>query len=123
FRFAGEDRHTQVAAGVEADGVAVQHRQASRYMEAAHHDLDAGIAKRLRDIERAGILVGLHTDQPDQPEPAVALEALDHARNIDPRVGLIDDFDFDLDALSKHLAFGAIAGDAVHRRHRIGGDD
>ena len=109
----------QLAAGVEFDRAAVQHRQAARDMEAAHDDRDAGGAERPRDIERAGILVRLHADQPDQAEAAVALEAREQRRHVDAGVGLVDRLDLDLDVRAEHLPLGAIAGDAVNRGQRI----
>src|SRR5262249_6682371 len=55
--------------------MAIQHRQTSRHMEAAHNDLDPGVAERSCNIESARILVRLDTDQPDEPEVTMRSEA------------------------------------------------
>src|SRR6516164_2055280 len=68
FGFAGKHGDAHVAASIEIDRTAIQHRQASRHMEAAHGDLDSGVAERSCNIESARILVRLDTDQPDESE-------------------------------------------------------
>src|SRR5215831_4261658 len=75
FGLAGKHGDAHVPASVEIDRMTIQHRQASRHMEAAHGDLDPGVAERSYNIESARILVRLDTDQPDEPEVTMRSEA------------------------------------------------
>jgi hypothetical protein len=62
FGFAGKHGNAHVAASVEIDRMAIQHREASRHMEAAHGNLDSVVAERSCNIEGARVLVRLDTD-------------------------------------------------------------
>ena len=91
-------------------------------MKAAHGDLNAGIAERARNIERARILVRLHADQSEQAKIAVLAETAEQLRDIHPRMGLVDDVDVDGDVRPEHLALRGIARQPVDRGEGIGGD-
>ena len=71
------------------------------------------------DVEGPRILVGLHTDEGDEPEIAVAFEPAEQPGNVDAGVRFIDRHDVDGDTWSEHLTFGAIGGDAVDGGQRI----
>jgi hypothetical protein len=120
--FAGEHGDTHISAGVEFNRTAIQHRQASRDVKAAHRHGNTSRAKRPRNIERARILVGLHADQTDETEIAMRLEAREQRRHIDARIGLVDHLDVDSGVRAEHLPFGAIHCDAVDGGKRIRGD-
>ena len=75
FGFAGKHGDAHVPTSVEIDRMAIQHPQTSRHMEAAHGDLDPGVAERSCNIESTRILVRLDTDQPDEPEVTMRSEA------------------------------------------------
>src|SRR5262249_9500615 len=104
--------------------MAIQHRQTSRHMEAAHNDLDPGVAKRSCNIESARILVRLDTDQPDEPEVTMRSEAGEKPRHVDARVGFVDRLDVDGDIRSEYEPLGTICcncvdgGKRVRRDHR-----
>ncbi len=95
--FARESGNAELPALGEVDGVVLEHRQAAGDMKPADHHLHARSAKPLSDIEGARILIGLHADQRDQAEIAVAAQAADQRVEIDAGVGLVDRLDIDLD--------------------------
>ena len=81
-------------------------------------DLDAALAQRPREVERARELVRLHADQHHHAGAGV----LDHARQAcrtDAGVGLVEGVDVDLDVVAEHVPLGAVAGEAVERGERI----
>ena len=55
-------------------------------MEPADGDIDAELAKPARKVHRARILVGLHTDQPDQSATSLSYVARDTRR---PNAGIL----------------------------------
>ena len=68
-------------------------------MEAAHDDLNAGIAELPADIDGAGELVRLHADQPDHGtvrclKPADELVEAQHG------IGFVDHVDLDVDVVA-----------------------
>ena len=88
-------------------------------MEAAHRDLDAGVAERLGDVERARKLVRLHADQAEYAEIAVLAEAFDQLLDVDAGIGLVNDVDVDLDVVAQGLALCRIERQAVNGGERI----
>ena len=117
--FAGEQRDAHGAGGIEVDRGAVEHGQAAGYMEAAHRHRNAGVAKRLGDVEGARILVRLHADQPEQAEIAMLAEAPDQLLDVDAGIGLVDDVDVDFDVLSQDMPLRRIERQAVNGGERI----
>ena len=89
-------------------------------MKTADSDLDAGRAQRPRDIESAGILVRLHTNQADQTEIAARSKKRQESRDVDAAVGLIDHFDVNGDVRTEHLTLRAIHRYAVECCEGIG---
>ena len=83
-------------------------------------DLDAGRAQRPRDIESAGILVRLHTNQADQTEIAARSEQRQQCRDVDAAVGFIDHVDVNGDVRTEHLTLRAIRRYAVEGCKGIG---
>ena len=104
FGFAGEDRDAEFAAGVELDGVPSSiDRQPDTWNPPMATGMPASRNGRAMSSAR-GILVGLHADQPDQAEIAVALRTRrDQRRDVDARIGLVDRFDIDVDVRAEHL--------------------
>ncbi len=119
FRFAGKNGDAKLAGAIEIDGGAVEHGNAAGDVKAADDDRNAGGAERPRDVERAGILVGLHTDEPDHAETIRRPETAQQLGDIDPGIGLIDDVDNDIDVGSEHAAPRAIERHAMQRGQRI----
>ena len=117
--FAREYGDTHVPAGVEIDRVAIQHRQAPRHVEAADGDGYPGFPKQSRDVEGAGILIGLNADERNKPETAVTPKAGQERRHVDACVRLVDRFDIDGDVWPENPPLGAIGRDAVHGGERI----
>ena len=113
LRLAGE----QAAAHVERDlqvGLHLrQHGEAAGDVEAADHHLDAGLAQRTGDIERARELVRLHADEAHQPEAVVVADTRDDVLGLDPRIGLVHRGDVDLDIGPEHLARRAASAASV----------
>ena len=102
--------------------MAVKHRQAAGDVEAAHGDLHARRPEGPGDVERARILVRLHADQSDKPEIAVLAQGREQRRHVDAGIGLVEDRDVDGDVWPERFPLGAIDGDPVDRRQRVGGD-
>ena len=121
FGFASKHGDAHVATSIEIDRTAIQHRQASRYMEAAQGDLYPSLAERSCDIESARILVRLDTGQRDEAEITVRSEAGEERRHVDARVGLVDHLDVDGDVRSEYLPLGAICCDSVDGGKRVRG--
>ena len=122
FRLAGKQGNPHVAGKLKVDGRAVEHRQAAGHVEAAHRHRNVRRPDRPRDIERAGILVGLHADQAEQTEVSMLAEAADQLRDIHPGVGLVDDIDIDGNIGTQDLALRAVECEAVNRGERVGRD-
>ena len=60
-------------------------------MEASHGHGNSGCPERTCDVEGARILVRLNADERDTSEIAVAPKAGNQRRDVDARVGLVDD--------------------------------
>ena len=88
-------------------------------MKPADGHLHAAREKRLRQIERVRKLIRLHADEHHHARAGL----LDHAREAfrtDARVRLVKGMDLDLDVITEDMALGAIAGQAIKRRERVG---
>ena len=105
--FAGEDRDAERLRLSNILGNLLQHRQATGDVEAADHHLDAGLAQRPRDIDRAGEFVGLHADNADEPEPAMLGDAAHELPRHDAGVGLVDGNDVDRKIGAEHARSAA----------------
>jgi hypothetical protein len=119
FRLAGKNTHAKLAGAIEIDGRAVEHGDAAGDVKAADDDGNAGGAERPRDVERARILVGLHTDQPDHAESTSFAETAQQFRDIHAGIGFVDNVDVDIDVVAEHAALRAIERHAVERGQRI----
>jgi hypothetical protein len=120
FGLAHKQRHAHIERLLQIRRKALEHREHAGDVEAADHDGDAGVAQRLGDMKRARILVRLHADQPDETEIAVGPHVSDDVVRADPRVGLVDRHDVDVDVRAENLALRAIVDQAVDGRQRIG---
>ena len=65
FRFAGIERDAHRFRPIQIGILAIEHAQSAGNMKAADADLNAAVAQRLRQIERAGKLIRLHADHHD----------------------------------------------------------
>ena len=92
-------------------------------MEAADHHRKARGAELAREVERVRELVGLDSHQPDQRPGAAPLDVAGDARRNDMLVALVDRMEVEADVRPQHAAFGGIAGEAVQRGERVGGQD
>ena len=77
--------------------MAIQHRQASRHVEASNGHGNPGCSERTGDVEGPGILIGLDANKRDKSKPVVTSKAGKQRRDIHARVRLVDDFDVDGD--------------------------
>ena len=91
-------------------------------MEAAHGNVDAGLAERSCNIESARILVRLDTGQCDEAEVTVGSEAGEERRHVDARVRLVDHLDIDGDFRSEYPPLGAICCNSVDGGKRVRGN-
>jgi hypothetical protein len=105
---------THVPACVEIDCAPVQHRQASRYVEASHGNANPGGPEWPRNVERAWILVRLYADKRHTSEIAVAPEAGKQRGYVNTRVRFVDHFDFDGDVRPEDLPRRAIGRNAIN---------
>jgi len=117
-----EHGDAHVPTSVEIDRPSLQHRQASRHVEASDGDGNPSLPERSCDVEGARILVGLNADERNKPKSAVTPKASEQRRHVDAHVCLVDHLDVDGDVRPKDLPLGAIGRDAVHSRKRIRGD-
>ena len=70
-----------------------------------------GGAELAREIECAGILIGLHADQSDEAGAGPA-DLTDRTLHVDDGVALVAGIDLDIDVRSKHALLGASASSA-----------
>jgi hypothetical protein len=82
-------------------------------MEPANADRKALFPERPRQIQGAGILVGLHADHGNERFAAGTLDLAHDAGRSHPPIGLVERVDPDLDAVAQNLACRAILGNAV----------
>ena len=83
-----------------------KHRYAPRDVETADHQRHAFRPEGAREVERAGKLVRLNSNEPDEPL-AVSLYSSGHRLDVDELVTLVIGFDLDLDVGTKRLLLGA----------------
>src|SRR5262245_29626286 len=91
-------------------------------MEAADGNRDSRFPKRSCDVKRAGVLIRLNADEPNQAEITVTPEASEERRHVDACVGLVDSQNIDGNLRSKDLPVRAIGSDAVYGGKRIRGN-
>src|SRR5215469_4337186 len=119
FCLAREHGNTHLPAIVQVNRAPVQHRQTSRHVKTADGNRNARLSERPRDVEGAGILVGLNADQCDKAEGVMAPKACYNCLNIDTCVGFVDRFNVDCDIGAKDLSLSAITSDTVECRERV----
>jgi hypothetical protein len=117
-----EHGDAHVPTSVEIDRPSLEHRQASRHVEASDGDGNPSLPERSCDVEGARILVGLNADERNKPKIAVTPKASEQRRHVYAHVCLVDHLDVDGDVRPKDLPLGAIGRDAVHSCKRIRGD-
>ena len=91
-------------------------------MEAAHRHRQAGLEELAGEIDGARELVGLHADQADQRLAAAALDVGDDAVGADPRIGLVERLDDDVDVRPQTPRRAAILTQAIERGQGVGRD-
>ena len=119
FRFAGKQRDAHVERLLQVSHDVRKHRQHAGDMKAADDHGNAGIAQRLRYMERPRILVGLHADQADEAEIVVGAHVGDDAVDAHARVGFVDGDDVDIDVGAENLALSAVVEKGVDAGQRI----
>ena len=108
LEFAGEHAHPHVEGLLEIGLQLREHGEAAGDMEAADDHGQACRAEWARDIERAGKLVRLHADDPNQAEPVMALKLRQQLLDFDAGVDLVDHRDVDVGVGSEHGATSRI---------------
>jgi hypothetical protein len=88
-------------------------------MKATHRHGNAGCPEWACDVEGARILILLNADERNTSEIVVTLESGQQRRDVDARVGFVDDFDVNGYVHTKHAPLGAIGCDAVDGGKRI----
>ena len=91
-------------------------------MEAAHRHRQAGLEELAGEVDGARELVALHADQADQRLAAAAPDVGDDAVGADPRVGLVERLDDDVDVRPEDAAPAAILAQAIEGSQGIGRD-
>ncbi len=87
-------------------------------MESADRDLDSGSAQFARDINRAGKLVGLHSDQQHDAAVRVALEPANYRTHRDSRVSLVVRRDLEINSVAEDGPRLRVEREAVDTRQR-----
>ncbi len=119
FRFAGKQRDAHVESLLQVGHHAREHRQHAGDVKTADDDGDTGVAQRLGDMQRARILVRLHTDQADETEIIIGAHVGDDPADADARVGFVDRRDLDIDVGPENFALRAIVEQAEDAGQRI----
>ena len=115
--FPGEETDAQVLRLDEVGRQGLQHRKASRDMEAADADGNAGRAKRSRHVHRARKLVRLHADQKNQSFPGAG--GVYDPCYVDLGVDLVHVGHADIAEVLQDAATERIAHQARHAGERI----
>jgi hypothetical protein len=102
LRLAGEEGDAQIQRLLQLPGQVREHGQTAADMKTADRHLQARLAEAARQVQGAGVLVGLDPHQADQPLPAAGLEAADDPRHRHHGVGLVIGLDADLHLLAEH---------------------
>ena len=97
-----------------------QHREAPAHVESADANRDAGCAQRTGDVHGARKLISLDTHQTDERAAPTCANLTNHPVGANPRVRFIPGGDHDLDGIAERTPIGAVPGQPVHRRQRIG---
>src|SRR5262249_41576726 len=92
-------------------------------MESTDDHWDSCRAQRAREIERARILVRLHTDQRNKAECPVPPKPGQNLAEVDARVRLVDDREVEVDLRSQHRTVRRITRDAMDDGERIRRDE
>jgi hypothetical protein len=72
------------------------------------------------DVDRAGELVGLDSDQTHEPTVLVALETPDDSSDRDVRVGFVADLDMDIDVIAQRVPFAYVEREPIQAGKRVG---
>jgi hypothetical protein len=113
FSLSGKHRDTELSAGSEIDGVAVQHGEATGNVKSAHGNRDSRLSERSRDVESARVLVRLNTDKRNQAEAAMPSKSGEQLGDIDATVRFVNGVDFQRYVGPENFAPGAVAGDGI----------
>ncbi len=119
---AGEEGDAQIQGLLQLGRQAGQHGQGAADMEAADGHRQSSGAEAPRQVQGAGVLVGLDPHQADQATPAVGLEAPDDASHRDPGVGLVIGLDGNPDIRAQDPLLVGDAGQTVEGGQGVGGN-
>ena len=120
LRLARVKRNAEVERVIERLRPLRQHRQASGDVEAADDDWHSGRPHRACAVHHPRVLIRLHPDEADHPEPAVIFDLADDLVRPDAGIGLVNGEDLDVHVLAKDLVFHAFLGDAEQAGERVG---
>ncbi len=122
FGLAGEERDAHGLRRFDVGRQLRQHGDAAGDMKAADAHRQTGGEERLRQIDRARKLVGLHADQADQRAAAFAADHADDLVGADAPVGLVVGVQPDVDARPQHFAARGVFGQRIQAGQRVGRD-
>jgi hypothetical protein len=113
LRLACEQGDAERQRFLEFVGQVWKHREATAHVEAANRDLDPRRAQLACYVDGAGELVGLHSDQAYQSAVLVLCETPNNRLYGNERVGLVADFDIDIDVVAQCPPFTHVEGEPV----------
>ena len=119
LRLAGEDGDAELLRDFDVGLGLVQHGETAGHVKAADHHLYARGQQRAGNVERAGELVRLHADQPDQSDPAMAGDAPGDRLRPHPGVGLVDGQHVDGEVGAEHVPRGGAQRQAIDGGERV----
>src|SRR6516165_7666571 len=100
-----------------------QHCETAGHMEATNGHRNTSVAERAREIQRARILVSLHSGEYDKPESAMPAESLYDLVRPYARSDFIDNRNVDRNIGPECLARGGILEQTVENGERVRGYD
>jgi hypothetical protein len=119
FQLAGEHADAQFERFLQIGLHLRQHRQTAGHMKAADHHRHTIGTERAGDIERAGILIRLNADDPDQAESVVTPKQGAQLLDFDAGVDLVDDRDVDGGVGPEHRTEPRIPSEAIEHGERV----
>ena len=100
FYFAADDGDTEVQDFLDVGRRVVKQGQGAADVKAADDNRQAGGAEFARQIDRTGVLVGLHPGKADDRLPAAALALAQDLGDVDFLNGLVQEFYADVQVFS-----------------------
>ena len=123
FHLAADDGDAEVQDFLDVGRRAVEQGQGAADVKAADDDRQAGGAEFARQIDRPGVLIGLHAGQADDGFPAGTPAAAHDLGDVDLVDRLIEELNVDVQVFSQRLAALDIFREAIQARHRVTGQN